>query len=822
MSGIYKGYNPIFESLKRQVFEAETKAAPDFLVRIVYDTFVHILMNCSDPSVKTPDGFKAYMEQLAKSATIGSLKSEVLKKIDALAISDKEKAAPLAQNKQYLEKTFDDLEKIIGEDGEAGKKVMSMFASYIPETLQGIQAVQTQMAQNESLVTKYIAEKKRRTGEEAYSEEGEATKWYTELSKSVLDTATSFAGETKAAASGKQFGGNAEIQDFATKAQDYLKQANSMAVVGGRGFLGMGKIDTEEGKIKGKDYRIKAQNLLNQIIRDREEFNKLRYRLANVTPPNTEVTIICPDNMKYDDQKKACVFVSVPKPPKKDNNGGGGGGGGDKPKPPIPPVPPTDKCAYPIAIGATACANVKSLQEKLISLGSCIADILNKSGGADGKYGRVTAKLTNIVYAYITKSSTFNPSGALTQQVYDAIMGVVLGAPKPPAVIGQKESLEAKFSNKIFEREYSKGLSVLPFNEFSSIMSEAYYLNEDDTPGAIMPPAPQTITIDPALASCICKSYESGQIDTNCFNNIIIPPPNPTGPTGPTGPNPTGPTGPTGATGAKWKGLKPLRTGLYAIGYDESALSAIGKAAIGAVAGVVVVASGGAALAAYAPALAVGASAAEILSIGTIAQIGASAALESAVAVGIGELAGAGAAEALAGRCTVGVTVANGFITRQGLVKMTRGLIDTLDGRVSDNDMQAIMATLCVVKGAYTCTVDQTQAVSAWSELKRLYNKKEKEVLIDEIKSIGTLTVSDVENFPDFNSPVAEGSGDMDSSDAKDEIMDAISRLEGNEGKLAENLKDINEEQIQALIDGSVVTSKSEGSSSKKDEEEEA
>jgi hypothetical protein len=136
--------------------------------------------------------------------------------------------------------------------------------------------------------------------------------------------------------------------------------------------------------------------------------------------------------------------------------------------------------------------------------------------------------------------------------------------------------------------------------------------------------------------------------------------------------------------------------------------------------------------------------------------------------------------------------------------------------------MQAIMATLCVVKGAYTCTVDQTQAVSAWSELKRLYNKKEKEVLIDEIKSIGTLTVSDVENFPDFNSPVAEGSGDMDSSDAKDEIMDAISRLEGNEGKLAENLKDINEEQIQALIDGSVVTSKSEGSSSKKDEEEEA
>jgi hypothetical protein len=254
------------------------------------------------------------------------------------------------------------------------------------------------------------------------------------------------------------------------------------------------------------------------------------------------------------------------------------------------------------------------------------------------------------------------------------------------------------------------------------------------------------------------------------------------------------------------------------IGYDESALSAIGKVAIGTVAGVAVVVSGGAALGALAPALVVGSAAAEILTIGTIAQIGASAALTTPMIVGAGAVGGAGAAEAMSGRCNVAISVAAGFISRQALVKVTRGLIDTLDGRVSDNDIQAIMATLCVLKGAFTTTIDQTKAVSAWAEVKAMYTKKESENLIQVIQSIGTLTVSDVENFPDFDSPDASSSGDMDSDDAKDELMNAISRLEGNEGKLVENIKDITEEQIQALIEGTVMKQKGSESDESDDE----
>jgi len=827
MSGIYKGYNPVFESLRKEVFESETKSDPTMVLKIIYDTFVNILMNSSDPSIKTPEGFKAYFDLLIKSESLESLKNEISKKINSIGQSDKSKKDALEQNKQWLSQTIDQLKSAVGDKPDEIKKLLSVMAGYVPATITGLESVKTQLSQNESLVSRYISEERRRTGEEGESEEGVADKWFTKLSKDMLDTATSFAGETSSAVASKQYGSNADIQSFNTKAQDLLKKAKDLSIVGGRkGLFQMGKIETVSGKMKGKDYKVEAQNVVNDIIRTREEFNKLRYKLANVPAPPIEVTIVCPDNMKYDDQKKACVFISVPKPPKPKRDDNGGGGDDDnkpKPKPPIP----TTGCDFPISITSKSCESVKQIQEKLISLDQCVADIINKSGGADGKYGKVTARITNIVYAYITKSSAFNPSGQLTQQVYDAIMGISI-APRPidsptgatAAAQGgpKKESLEIKISNKIFEKEYGKKLSVLSFDDFSSVVSEAYYINEDDVAApAAMAPQQSGIRIDYQLMPCICATYDSGNIDTNCFKYIITPPvpdPNTSGT--------SGTSGASGSTGAKWKGLKPLRTGIYAIGYDESALSFIGKVAVGAAIGVVVVASAGA-LAALAPAAAgvmagsaAAGAAASSVAVATSSSVlaslagGATFVAASPVAVGVGALGGAAATDALSGRCSVGITINSGFISRAAMVKMTRGLINTLDGRVSDDDMQAIMATLCVVKGAFTCTVDRTKAVSAWSELKRLYQKKEKEDLVGEIRSIGTLTVSDVENFPEFDSPTAEDGGDENSDDAKDTIMESIERLEANEPTLAQNIKDLTEEQIQALIEGSAITKSSE------------
>jgi hypothetical protein len=166
----------------------------------------------------------------------------------------------------------------------------------------------------------------------------------------------------------------------------------------------------------------------------------------------------------------------------------------------------------------------------------------------------------------------------------------------------------------------------------------------------------------------------------------------------------------------------------------------------------------------------------------------------------------------------VAISVNHGFITKQAVVKMVRGLIDTLDGRVSDDDMQAIMATLCVVKGTWTHNSERTKAISTWAEIKRRYAKTENEDLIAEINSIGTFTVSDVENFPDFDSPDASEGEDMNSDDAKQMIMEAISRLESNEAKIAKNIENINEEQIGKMLEASAFVKKEDAKTSEDDE----
>mgnify|MGYP000076476163 CR=1 FL=1 len=102
MSGIYKGYNPIYESLRKDLFEAENKIDTDALLRAIYDTFVNTLMNGSDEAVRTPDGFKLFMDKTLQSSSIDVLKSELNNKIDELAKLDKNQAEPLNQTKSYL------------------------------------------------------------------------------------------------------------------------------------------------------------------------------------------------------------------------------------------------------------------------------------------------------------------------------------------------------------------------------------------------------------------------------------------------------------------------------------------------------------------------------------------------------------------------------------------------------------------------------------------------------------------------------------------------------------------------------------------------
>lgn len=830
MSGIYKGYNPIYESFKKELFEAENKIDTDALLRAIYDTFVNTLMNGSDEAVRTPDGFKVFMDKTLQSSSIDVLKSEFNKKIDELSKLDANQAQSLGQTKTYLNTLFDTLKSSLGEDAKATKHSIDKMGEFVGTTIGGLQAVKTQMQQNESLTSRYVSEQSEtRTGEEANSEEGENDKWYFQLSKNVLDTATSFAGETTAALSNKSLSGDAGIQKFAQDGQDYLEKAKAFSVTGGRkGFIIMGKVKTASGDMKGKDYRIQVKNLINEIIRQREEFQKLKYRLSNIPAPQQTI-VTCPPGMKFDSAKNACVYITLPTTGAGGNEGGNSNSTGPKPPVPTPPVPTTG-CQFPIQISAKKCSEVAQLQGKLMSMGVCIADILNTAGGADGKYGKRTAKLANIAYAYFTKSSAFNPAGELTQTMYNVIMaGGQVTFQAPDAV---KDSLEIQadtkiVESKIFEREHKIGMPVLSFSDFSEVLSEAGYAIEEDVQG----------TGGKSIADCICATYASGQIDQACLNNVV-PVPNLTGGTGG-----TGATGATGATGGEeiptrddWKGLKYVNSGSYPISFDESLLSFWSKEAIITALSFAIPGSGYLLKAGSTGLRSLGVRAATKVGAQKLAARIAGKAVGTAIAKGItkktaavalsgltrqyfmkygaipiakrtavgliGGTLGGAAADFLSGRDTFVITTVEGFIERNLLLGVSKGLVNTLDGYVSDDDWACISQILAVIKGGWTVD-DGDKQVSAWAELKKLYVESEGEDLLADIQSVKA-KMGDVEGFPNLKSvSPLKSLSEVDWDLAKAETLRFLDVLERNEGTILQNLNKLPESYVTAHVEGS-------------------
>ena len=846
MSGIYKGYNPIFESMKQQLFEEESKIDTDSLIRTIYDTFVSLVVSGSDEAVKTPDGFKAYMSKALQSSSLDSIKLEFEKRIDLMAATDKNQAGALAQSKSYIGQLFATLKSAVGEDVKGLQKVVDKMTALMGATIASFQSVELELQKNESLVTRYLAEDSEKlTGEEADSEDGLADKWYTQLSKNLLDSATSFKGETASAMASKNLAGNSEVQGFSQASQQYLEQAKDLAISGGRkGLFQMGKLQTASGPMKAKDYRVKAQNLVNEIIRQREEFRKLNYKLSNIPAP-TNPTIICPTGMTFDAGKNACVYVNVPVI----NTGGSGGGGDTSPRPPKPsPTPVTTDCSFPVSIGASKCSEVALLQGKLISMGSCIADILNKVGGADGRYGKVTAKLTNIAYAYFTKSQGFDPKGPLTQDIYNVIMAGINTDKKffqtPDAV---KDSLEIKadtkiVENKIFEREYKTGMPVLSFSDFSEVLSESGYAIEEDVQG----------TGGKSLADCMCATYASGQMDSVCLNSLVVPVPNPTGGTGATGA--TGDAEPP--TRDDWKGLKYVDTGSYPISFDESLLSAWSKEIAITAIGIASGGSGYLLKAGSAGARSLGTKAAVSLGAKKLAAkiAGKAAITRAAATIGarktassqlagltrmfwvkykkipipkrvagglIGGTLGAGVLDFISGRNSYVLTVTEGYIDRTNLLGMVGGMVDTIDGYVSDDDWATITTALAIMKGAWTVG-DDDQPISVWGEFKRLYKEAEGEEFMDDLKSVKA-KMGDVEGYPKIKSLSPLSSiQDLDWDIAVGETKKFAEFLDKNESSLAQNLRTLPPDYVRGFVEGSYIEYDEEGNIEGLEDSEEA
>jgi len=544
-----------------------------------------------------------------------------------------------------------------------------------------------------------------------------SNKWYIALANHVMDMATTFSSETTPPLLDPKVGADQQVQAILPKAKEFLASAQQLQVDKKRkGFIINGKINTIGGAMKGRDFRIACENLIDEIKRQRDILNKIKQTITKVPVP--------PPIPAPKSSAGPISNTGVNTSGKDQNNINPG------------------NCKFPIAISLHVCDIVKKLQTHLMGI-PCINDQLTKHGGVDGKYGKFTSMVVNCAYSVISKNDKFS-SSVLTQEMYDGIMKLDTGAKV-------SENVKSILSTKIFEVEAAKKEETLKFEDFGKIFDKSKKILEQE----------QKNISDVDL---ICKKVSDRiKLISGSGNKVAGGTGTGTGSVPPTGSN--GPSSPVKSTGAddSIKRFKPMPDGTYGIAYDESVGHFLEKSAIVAGSAAIIAASAGA---------------------GTVLVVGAGA-------------AGLGAHELWGGRKLTNISIKSGFLDKRFCDVMALGLVHTLDGFVSREDIQAIMQSLCYIKGAYT--VDNGKAISAWSYIKNKYHSQEKdEDLSTEVFNWGTSMVRDIKAFPNFKQR-KEPATETSPEDAKNLIQDATKALDGNESNFSKYLATMDPKKIQEI-----------------------
>jgi hypothetical protein len=587
------------------------------------------------------------------------------------------------------------------------------------------------------------------------------------------------------------------------EADQLLKKAQDLQMTDRKGII---NIVTPSGEFKRKEYVIKQDSLINDIIRQKKEYHRIKegiLRQNGLTPP----PFVAPDII--DDE------ATKPKDtPKK----------GDENK-----ATPVSECTFPIALN-TKCAQVGDIQNKLMEIIPSINEYLPKKGGADKIYGKGTATVSIIVWGYLSGNTGQSITSPLSKEMYDAIMALTPNdidtttAMMAGAAIKDSRNWEMSISDKIQEREEIKGSPILSFEDFYSVIEESYNfakIDEDSVLDRLKrvtdPVIDANKKVEPATTTSGKKLIDSCIKDSIAQGKVL-------------------PCAASGGGGTdtdkkkeeekkkeapKWKGLKPVNDGAYTIYYDESWSewwSDTGKGAIvsGLIVGAVALTAG-----AVTPILAAGsgalATAGTAVGSGILAAGGAAAgllgggALGTAATLTIGAIGGSAIAKwAGDDRKPATILVFNGYIESIAVKAMSRGLYNSLSGTVSSQDLLAIYSTLILSKGTYTEGPDG-KAISVWEKVKKDYaafGGEDLSYVIKDITSGGVGgffkdVVTDMDEIPGFptsfktKDPTNGGPTTFES--AKDSCDEAVGKLNGNVTKMSENLKNITEEDLEVL-----------------------
>lgn len=806
MKNIYGGFNPIFESMSNSLKEDRDKGASKGAVKgmdvvsavsTALNTVFSILLNSKNESSKTPRGFEEIKNKILGANNFGSFRQYLVSLVQSFGALDNAQRDAYDKNVKFIiDLLSGDTESILSDPKiydslrkDIINKLLVNFSNDLKERETQFRKTNPKLfgeVVKQGLVVKENADldEKKKSGEETDVEDAEFRGIAFNKSKESLDAASGFVGMIDRDKYVPVLKDNEDVKRYKEIADGLYKKAQDMQMIDRKGVLG-GKIVTASGEYKAKDYRRSQDDLLNEIIRQKKEYNRVKDGIlkSNNVKPAPVVTPVCPPGKKYDEAKGICVDVA----PIKDN--------GKKKITPVPTPTPGKECTFPVQIG-NRCKEVGTIQSKLMEILPSVAKYLPKYGGADNKYGSATAKCVNVVWSYVSKNP-LKIDGELTKDMYDTILALTgddvdKNCYKPLEVYGAtgaKESLfwEMTIEDKIEEREEIKGSPILSFEDFYSVIEESYKfkkLDEDilgtiknltsgTTPVAATGPAGSTVT-NKKLVDCCVEDSIRGNTLVNCI-----------GATGPTGG--TGASGGTGENeGIEWKGLKPVQDGGYTVFYDESWGDWIGDTIKGTVIGLII---GGVAI------------------LTTIVTLAAGPFV-------VGGIGGAVASMVGDDRKAVTILVYNGYIDPAAVRGMARGLYNSMGGTISSPDMLAIFSTLILCRGTFTDN-GEGKAISVWERIKKDYSSFDGDNLVSDINGITTTEgvsgfikdlgtdMDDLETFPTsfkVKDPTNSG-GSISFEGAKDACVSAVQKLNKNSTKLIENLMNITEKDLELLSD---------------------
>ena len=863
MKNIYGGSNPIFESMSNSLKEDRDKGTSKASVKGIdvvsavstaLNTVFSILLNSKNESAKTPRGFEEIRNKILGANNFGSFRQYLVSLVQSFGALDNAQRDAYEKNVKFIidllsgntESTLSDPKIYDSLRKDIINKLLINFSNDLKERETQLRKTNPKLfgqVVKQGLVVKEnqnIDEKRKKDkkdGEETDVEDAEFRGAAFNKSKESLDAASGFVGMIDRDKYVPVLKDNGDVKRYKEIADGLYKKAQDMQMIDRKGLLG-GKIVTASGEFKAKDYKRSQDDLLNEIIRQKKEYNRIKEGILknnNVTPAPV-VTPVCPPGKKYDETKGICVDIKkdkeeeniTPKP---------------KPKPTPTPVPvPTTECTFPVQLGKR-CNEVGTIQSKLMEILPAAAEYMPKYGGADKKYGSATAKVVNIVWSYVSKN-TLKIDGELTKDMYDTILALTSddvdkNCYKPKTyegATGAKESLywEMSIEDKIEEREEIKGSLILSFEDFYSVIEESYKFHKIDeenilstiknlatgtTPAAAATgPTGSTVT-NKKLVDCCVKDSILGNTLVDCIGAS----------------GPSGESGASGETGdIEWKGLKPIQDGAYTVFYDESWSdwwSDIAKGAVisGLIVGAVII-TGGTVIAIAAPAGVATATGVGAATLGAATATGVTSTVAGAAAVGTASAlaSGAGALTLAVGaiggsavakwagndRKPVTILIYNGYIEPVAVKGMARGLFNSMGGTISSQDMLAIYSTLILCRGTFTDDGDG-KAVSVWEKIKKEYSSFDGDNLVGDINAITTSQgvsgffkdiVTDMDDLPSFppnfktKDPNRDG-GSVTFEGAKDSCVDGVQKLDKNSSKIRENLTHITEKDLELLSD---------------------